>query len=68
MRRTLMFAEGFGAGAGFLLTLAAVLLMSRSRAVSSTMRKMSEGLRSGRSPWTGEPPDNYLELCRAAGL
>ena len=68
MRRTLMFAEGFSAGAGFLLTLAAVLLMSRSRTVSSTMRRMSEARRSGRSPWTGEPPENYLELCRAAGL
>ena len=68
MRRTLLFAEGLGTGAGLLLMITAALLFSRSRAVSATMHRRSELRRLGRSPWTGEPRADYLEQYRAAGL
>ena len=68
MRRTLLFAEGVGTGAGLLLMITAALLLSRSRSVSATLHRMSESRRLGRSPWTGTPPADYLEQCRVAGL
>ena len=66
--RALLFAEGVGAGAGVVLAVAALLLLTRARVVSSAARRIQETSRSGRSPLTGRPPADYLDLCRAAGL
>lgn len=68
MKSTIVFAEGLGTGAGIVLVLAALLLLSRARVVASAARRIEEASRSGRSPWTGRPPANYLDLCRTAGL
>jgi len=68
MKRTLVFAEGVGAGAGAVLIVAAVLLLTRARVVSSAARRIQDASRAGRSPLTGRPPANYLDLCRSAGL
>ena len=69
MRQASGFAQGLGAGAGLILMLATILLLSRGRrSVTAVLRRMDDASRMGRSPWTGEPPPNYLDLCRAAGL
>lgn len=68
MRSSIVFAEGLGAGAGVILILGALLLLTRARVVATAARRFEEASRSGRSPWTGRPPSNYLDLCRAAGL
>jgi len=62
------FAEGIGAGAGLILFLLGVLIVSRSRPVATIARRLSDAARTGRSPWTGEPPTNLLDVCRCAGL
>ncbi len=64
------FAQGVGAGAGLILfSVAALFLTSRGRRpLLSILRKMEDAARSGRSPWTGEPRANYLDMCRSAGL
>ena len=68
MKRTLVFAEGVGAGAGVVLILGALLLLTRARVVAVAARRIDDASRFGRSPLTGRPPANYLDLCRAAGL
>lgn len=69
MSKTAAFAEGVGAGVGLILILAAILLLSRNRwALTAALRRMDDAAQSGRSPWTGEPPANYLDMCRSAGL
>ena len=68
MKRALVFAEGVGAGAGVVLILGALLLATRARVVTTAARRFDEASRAGRSPLTGRPPANYLDVCRAAGL
>ncbi|MEO8191514.1 MAG: hypothetical protein ABI682_14325 [Acidobacteriota bacterium] len=69
MREASRFAQGLGAGAGLILMLATILLLPRGRrSLRAVLRRMDDASRTGRSPWTGEPPPNYLDLCRAAGL
>ena len=67
MKRSLVFAEGIGAGAGAVLVLAAVLLMTRSRFVAATARRIEDASRFGRSPLTGRVSENCLDRLRAAG-
>jgi hypothetical protein len=68
MKRTLVFVEGVGAGAGAVLVLGALLFLTRARVVAIAARRIDDASRSGRSPFTGGLPANYLDLCRAAGL
>ncbi len=69
MRQPDGFAQGVGTGAALIVVLTALVLASRGRrSLTTALRKMDDASRSGRSPWTGEPPPNYLDLCRAAGL
>ncbi len=69
MSKTAAFAEGVGAGVGLVLILSAIVLLSRHRrALTAALRRLDDAARSGRSLWTGEPPANYLDVCRSAGL
>ncbi len=69
MRDGARFAQGLGAGAGLIVLLAAIFFFSRGRrSLTTVLRRMEDASRSGLSPWTGEPPSNYLDLYRAAGL
>ncbi|MCA1581997.1 MAG: hypothetical protein LC796_11535 [Acidobacteria bacterium] len=69
MRQPDGFAQGVGAGAALMVVLTALVLASRGRRpLAAALRKMDDAARSGRSPWTGRPPPNYLDLCRTAGL
>jgi len=68
MTRKIAFAEGMGTGAGLFLFLVALLVLSKSRPFSAIAGRIDQAARTGRSPWTGEPPSNLLDVCRCAGL
>ncbi len=68
MRKRLVFAEGVGAGAGVVLILGALFLLTRARTVASAARRIEEASRSGRFPFPARIPANYLDQFRAAGL
>lgn len=68
MSRPQSFAEGLGTGASLILLVAAALIFSRNRAATTAIRRHGETARIGRSLWTNQLPDNYLDLCRSAGL
>lgn len=68
MKTSIAFTEGVGTGAGIILIFGMLLLLTRTRAVTAAARRIDDAVRAGRSPLTGQPPPNYLDLCRAAGL
>jgi len=70
MLRPQVFAEGVGTGVSLILLVAAAasLIFSRHRPVTTAIRRHSEDARTGRSLSTNRLPDNYLDVCRSAGL
>jgi hypothetical protein len=68
MKTTIVFAEGVGAGAGAVLVIAALIVLSRARLVESVARRFGGASAAGRPNRSARHPANYLDLCRAAGL
>ena len=50
MKRNLAFAQGVGTGAGVVLIVGALLLLTRARQIAEPARRLDEAAREGKLP------------------